>query len=644
VARLPTPKLPRLGGVAERIRAAGRRLLYTLEDVAGLIAGAAEAASDAVRRAWWRLSLRTRQRVALGLAGLLAVAVVWLVAIPNLPCEFPGGDRCPPPDDAAEQVPDDALAYVHANLDPESEQYQDARELASRTPNFASELIAGLPGPRGGELDFGRDVSPWLGDELALAIVPGEGGEDESLFLYEVEDEGGAEEFAGRLATGEVTDSEREEVEISVDERGLATAQTGGFLIVGSEVAVEGAIDAGAEEGSSLADSSVAESVAEALPEDNLVDAFLSDEGVQQLLSGAGGSAGSLDTFVNFEATRGAGAALVASDDGLELALHSELDPERLEASPGFFEAFPPFEPTLVEDLSADSLAYLGLGDPRHSIQELLDQAQAGAPELASGFEDLSQELERSGRVSLESEILPVLGGQAAFAIEPGASAEVAAPEAEAPAEPEGIPGIEEAPPGAAPPGEVEPPAEPGSAPGVVEPTGIPYLSFIASEVDTEAARDAIAKLQGPLADALEPGEGGVQAPVIEENEIGGVETLSIRVSPAVNLTFAAFDGTLVVSTDPEGVRRLSAGEGGLEDAEPFERATEDFPDEPRLLAYFNLAELVVLAEREGLAEDPAYAIFAGDIRQLDAAALAVERTNDGLDTTLRVALRRADD
>jgi hypothetical protein len=643
VARLPTPKLPRLGGVAGRIRALGRRVFAGLERAATIVAEVVAEVADRIRNAWFRLSLRVRQRIALGLVAALAIVLVWLVAIPNLPCAFPGGDRCPPSDDAAEQVPEDALAYLHANLDRDSEQYQAARELASRAPNVASELLARLPSPAGGRLDFGRDVQPWLGDEVALAFLPGEGGASEEVFLFEVEDDGGAEDFASTLARGEVKSSEHDGVEIDIDNRGLATARTGDFLLAGSRPAVERVVEAGAEDVESLADSSIADEIADALPDDNFIDAFVSEDGVQELLAGRRASPGSLEAFVNFEATRGAGAAVVAADDGLELALYSALDRERLEASPGFFEAFPPFEPSLIEDLTPDALAYLGLGDPQRSLQDLLAQAQTDAPGLAAGFEDLSEELERAGRVNLESEILPVLGGEAAFAIQPGATGAGAVPEDEAPVEPGELPGIEGAPPGAAPPEEVAPPEEPAAAPGVVELPGIPYVSFIGSDVETDEAEEALAKLQGPLARALEPGEEATQAPVIEEGEIDEVEIRSIRVSPVINLTFATFDGKLVVTTDPEGVRQVREGEGGLEDAGSFERATDDFPDEPVLLAYLNLRDLLLLAEREGLAEDPAYATFAGDFRQLDAAALAVEREEDALDTELRLTLRESD-
>jgi hypothetical protein len=647
VARLPKPKLPALGGVGRRIRGGARRVGYVADDAAYATRRAAGRGRAALRgggrradAAWKSRSPETRQRIVLGVVAVLVFAGVWFLAIPNLPCQLPGGDRCPPADDAAEHVPDDALAYVHANLDPESEQYRAALGLAGRAPNIASELLARVPSPDGKELDFGRQVSPWLGSELALAIVPGEGGAAERVFLYEVADQAGAERFAERLARGRTSTSERAGIEIAVDRGGLATALVEGFLIAGDEAGVERVVEASTGEEPPLSDSSLAESITDELPDDNVADAFVSEEGVERLLAGGRGGFSSLEAFVNFDAAVGAGAALVASGDGLELELHSVLDPERLAASPGFFEAFPPFEPTLVEELSPDSLAYLGLGDPERTIELLLDQAQSGAPGLVEGFENLSKQLQKGGRVSLEREVLPALGGQAAFSIEPAAAGAAAkATEAEAPAKSEDLPGVDDEPPGAPPPEEVVPPKGARDAPGVEETGGVPFLSFIASDVDEEGATEALAKLQAPLARALAPGETTGQAPVFEEEEIDGVETRSVRLSPAVNLTFAVFEGKVVVSTDPAGVSQVRSGPGGLQDSEIFGRATEEFPEEPALLVYLNLRELLALAEREGLGADPAYAVFADEIRQLEAAGLAVERAEDAIDTHLRIAL-----
>jgi hypothetical protein len=171
-----------------------------------------------------------------------------------------------------------------------------------------------------------------------------------------------------------------------------------------------------------------------------------------------------------------------------------------------------------------------------------------------------------------------------------------------------------------------------------VPPAGVPYLMFVADDVDEDRAREALARLQGPLVEALDPAE-TLQAPVFSERQIEGVEAHSLRLSRTVDLTYAVFDGKLVVASDPQGVAELRGGEGGLPDSEPYERATDDLPDEPNLLAYLNLADLIALAERAGLSEDPAYAAFATDVRRLDGLGLAVERGDASLDTTMRLTV-----
>ena len=72
----------------------------------------------------------------------------------------------------------------------------------------------------------------------------------------------------------------------------------------------------------------------------------------------------------------------------------------------------------------------------------------------------------------------------------------------------------------------------------------------------------------------------------------------------------------------------------------PYERATEGFGDELSLLAFFDLAGLVEVGEQRGLAEDPAYATFAGDFRSLDALGLEISSSDDVLATDARLLLR----
>jgi hypothetical protein len=631
-------RLSRVRGAAGGVAALPGRAAGAIGGGVAAVGGTLAAAGDSLSRVWFRLSLTTRRRIAAALGVLAVAALVWLVAVPNLPCQFPGGDACPPADDAAEIIPGDALAYVHANIDPETDQYETAAEIGARLPSLSGQLLRFVPSPSGVPVDFAERVRPWLGGEVALAIVPGEGGRPEQVLLFEADDTTGAETFAEQTASGPLSESDHEGVAVSTDQRGRASAVTGGFLLIGEKTAVERTIDVERGEGRALADSPLSSDVLDELPDDSVAQAAVSEAGVGELLTGNRAPLGSLEAFVNFDATVGAGAALVASDDALELALHSRLDPERLDSSPGFFDAFPAFEPSLGDELGPETLAYMGLGDPAASVDELVTQAIAEAPGIATGFEELVEELQRSGEVDLRADVLPLLGGEAALAIEPAGSGggREAEPETEAQ-----VPGADIGAPAA--PGEVAPeellPGENAPAPpGVVSPTGVPYLMFVADEVDEERAKETLAELQGPLAEALDPSE-TLQAPVFSERQIEGVDAHSLRLSRTVDLTYAVFDGMLVVASDPQGVAELRSGGGGLPDADSYERAIEGLPDEPNFLVYMNLAELIALAERAGLAEDPAYAGFATDIRRLDGFGLGVERGEDTLDTTIRLTV-----
>jgi hypothetical protein len=444
-----------------------------------------------------------------------------------------------------------------------------------------------------------------------------------------------------------------------VDDRGVATAMVAGFLVIGTEVGVQRVIDTHANAGRSLADSQAAQAIADSLPDDSLVQAYLSEDGAQRLLAGNPGPLSSFDTFVNFDSTVGAGAALVAADDGLELDVRSELDPASLKTNPGFFDAFSQFEPRITDELPPRSLAYLGLGDPQASIQKLLAQAQSQAPGLVVGFEDFAKRLKKAGNVSVESDLLPVLGGEAAFSIQPPAPApsegggarskngegEAGAGQSAAAGGSTTTPQIPESVQqqlGAPPPEAVAPPSGTSVQPGTVQGTGAPYLTFIGTNVDPTVANEALAKLQAPLAKALVPQAG--QAPTFDESTVDGVTVHSVRISPAVDLTYAIFDGKLVVSTQPDGVARVASGPGGLSDSALYQRATDGFPDRPALLLYLNLHELLDLAEQAGLADVSAYLPFAGEATRLAAGALVVERGDTTLDTQIRLVLAQPSD
>jgi hypothetical protein len=274
----------------------------------------------------------------------------------------------------------------------------------------------------------------------------------------------------------------------------------------------------------------------------------------------------------------------VASDSGLELDVRSVLDPAREKSHPGFFAAFPSFGPTLASSMPQSSLAYLGIGDAGQAVHSLLAQSGTREPGLAAAVGDLANRLdELGGQVNLSSQ-LPSLGKEAAFALEPSHSK-------------------------------------------------TPFGLFFGNDVDANAAGKALADLEKPLAKALAPGE------KFKTHKTGGVKAHSLKVSGTVDLTYAIVKSALVVATDPKGVDQIASGEGGLADTSAYHDATDGLPTSVSMIGFVNLEGVTSLAEQAGLAQNPAYATFAPEIRKLDALGFSVVSSPSQLSTDLRLAI-----
>ena len=589
-------KRPELGAFGET----GREALEWISELGGSIAGRVRAAAGAVADLWFGLSLLARRRIAAAAALLGLVVFVVGVVAPLAPCWAPGGDRCPPDDDAAKLVPADAGAYVHANLDPDTDQYEAAAEVTALVPDLTAEATGLLSTAVDRQVIYQRDIQPWSAGELAVALVGGSATADR-LLLVEVADAEGAAQFAERVLRAGVETADVEGVAVSTDRRGLSSAITDGFLLIGPELQVRRSVELSVED--SIEFNPVAQEALEALPEERLVEAFVSADLAGAL---AGQEAlGAFDTIVNSEGAEAGAAALSFDEGAVELSVRSLQDPERSESDPDFFAALPLFEPELTEQVGADALAYMGVGDPGASAATLVGQAADTAPDLFRGLRAFSRRLRSRQQVDLERDVLPLLEGEAALTVEP-----------------ESLPGDD--------------PAQP-SSPGVVAPTGVPYLALLATGVDPETSARDLAELQVPLADAVDASEG--QSPVFESIEIGGVTAQSLRLSRIVELTYATYDDELVVGTSPAAVERARADADPLAGSEEFERATEGFPDQMSMLLYFDFRGLLALGERLFLAEDPDYARFAQDLRTIDRIGIAVRRTRVELATDVRVTV-----
>jgi hypothetical protein len=344
----------------------------------------------------------------------------------------------------------------------------------------------------------------------------------------------------------------------------------------------------GGDGAGSLAADPTADAARDALPAERLADVYLSRRGIARLVADPGSALRPLAPLVDPGASEGVAAALVASDDGLNLDLRSILDPARVAAHPGLLSGLPSFEPSLPASLPAESLGYLGLGDPGETIGSLLKRASASEPGLAVAAGELTKSLGGLGDLDLERELGPVLGDEGALALEPSGRG--------------------------------------GS--------GAPVPVFVGEGVDESRAADALARLQRPGATGSEAHPGG-QA----RRRIGEVTAHSVRISPTVELTYAVVGGALVIAADPAGVRAVVNASSGLGGSDGFRAATAGLPGDVSMLGYLNLGALIALAERAGLADNPAYATFAPEIRRLEALGLVVDGTSHLLATDIRLVV-----
>ena len=600
--RIPRPRVPKLSRprlrrpkrasdlgfrISTRVRAIGYWLREKWQGVARRGGAFGTRVGDAwsSRPAWLR-------RVLAGAAVLTALlAFVRFAPVPGIPCQVSAANQCAPSDQAAAIVPSDALLYAHATLDRDTAQFERSEELANEVPGFPvviEGLLSSVATPSGAEIDFNEQIEPWAGDDAGYAILPAPDGSQPSAFLISASDRQGAEEFLGSIAPAAPTEQKQGEATISVYPGGFASAFVEDFLVFGEELAVRGLLDAASGKRPAM-DSGAPETLRDRLPENRVADVYLSGDGARSILANLPAGSTQLDTFVSYKTTTGVAAAAIAQDDGLEIELLSLLNPDQAKATPPFFSNLPRFEPELDGEVGARALGYIGVGEVGPSLVELVERAEGAGGQLTQALNDFTKRLEGQAGVDPLQDLLPALEGQAAVTAEPT--------------------------------------------------DGPPFASLIVDDVDEQRARSALARLQTPVLAAIQTPTGSTPT-AFEQQEVEGVEVNSVQVSPTVNLSYAIFDGKLVVSTDPSGIAQVRAGDEQLADTDAFEKATADLPDNPSALVFLNLDELLGLAEQAGLAEDPLYASFRDDIAKLQSVALSVIGEETSIRSKLFLAIK----
>ena len=476
-------------------------------------------------------------------------------------------------DTTASLVPADALLYAH--LSTSESRTQDSRLLAIAgrfsSPRFQLARLGTTFTPGAGGLDFARDVRPWLSDDAAIALLDGGGGRTEPLLVAAVRDRAPAEAMLSRLGASAAGTHNGVALR-SLPPRATA-AFAGDHLVVGPAGAVRGAIDrAAADDGgraAALADGQAFRRAAEERTAASSVDVFASSAGLRRLLDGRDGIAGFAGRLLTGPRLEGVSAQVSAEESGLRIGA-------RIMRTPGAPRPAG-FTPSLTDRVPGDAAGFLALPG-LDAAAELLSRTGGGGALL----EDLRATVPQAAGLDLEDVLAP-LADEAMLAVTSG--------------------------------------------------DVTPVFTLTARTRDEAATREAMARLQGPLADRLAGGS------VFEQRDVGGTAAFSLPVTPELEPSYALARGALVASSGRSGLGQLNpartpiTGNAALGEVLPEEGAKVE------ALGFFDSRQLLALGERTGLQafSSPAVRDDLGRIRA--AGAVVAEDAKNPTDTTVELFL-----
>ena len=326
-------------------------------------------------------------------AGALAVAGTAVAAASLLS----GGGAQP-----EDVLPADAFAVLKIDLDPAPGQKVAVYRLAQRFPSLAEkvrdqdqvkdQLLSALFEDLE-ELDYERDVAPWIGDRVAIAAVPGS-DEPQPMAAVAYADRAAAEEALERLAADE-------------DELAYAFSDNADYVLLGDS---QTTVDTAAGTDRVLADVDEWKDGEDALDGDQIVTAW-ADLGAfwASLPVEARESAEEIyGLTADFEVDGLAVAGLSAADDHLEL-LGKAIDVTSPLAEESIIGAGEGGD--LVQALPADTVAALSVTGLGAGLQQMFDAVYGDDDPMG-----LVQAAREAG-VDLPDDLRPLLGEETAVAV-----------------------------------------------------------------------------------------------------------------------------------------------------------------------------------------------------------------------------------
>ncbi len=497
-----------------------------------------------------------RQRRALGIAAALLLAIAFAVVLVTR------GDAAAV-DTTASLVPPDALLYAHLSTKESRPQDLRLREFAGRFATTREQLprLGMAFTPSAGSLDFDRDLRPWLGDDVAVAVLAGG-----PMLVAAVRDRETAAALLNRL--GATPSGAYKGVALkSVPPRSTA-AFTEDHLVVGPVADVRGAIDRAAGTAPSLADARVFRRATDERTSAGSLEVYAAAPGLRRMLDSDSGLVAAARRVIAGPQLEGVIASVAAEDDGLRIN-------GRVVRAPGAKPAGA-FVPALAARAPKDAAGFLELPglDAAAGIVERLGGAAA--------LEDLRSALPQAAGLELD-DLLEPLSRDAALTVTAG---------------------------------------EYG-----------PVFTMTARTSDTARTREALARLQGPLAGQLAGGSPFTQSTA------RGADAFSLPVTDALEPSYAVAKDMLVASTTSSGLDQLASAKAPITAASALRRVMPEDGAKVEALGFLDPRALLALGERAGLPA-PSSPAVRDDLRRIRAAgAVVVEDADKPTDTTAELFL-----
>jgi hypothetical protein len=341
---------------------------------------------------------------------------------------------------ASEAIPADSLFFASVNVDQGSDAWKKLVEVGARFPGWAevaTQFQTSLNETSEDGVSWATDIQPWLGSEVGIAVTSLDLSNPSSPEPVVV---GYAESKDDAKAAALV--QKADDVKPLADYKGYKRWASGpdGFAAIGkkavlvssTEAALNQAIDTREGAGQKLADSQTFKDTLKQLPEDNLGVLYLDGPKLAQLatlgvqssgLPAAGGGDEAAAAAQQQQITalldqlrvlKGVGMSFGADDGGFRFRAATLMDEARAKAL-GITQ--PDFKPTLIDRTPASALAYFGFQNLGPMLKQALDQFSGDSPQVAQAL----TAFEAMTGVKFDSELVPLLSGEHALYVAPGA-------------------------------------------------------------------------------------------------------------------------------------------------------------------------------------------------------------------------------